>query len=105
MVASVEGVVPRGSGYCVGDWIFLPGLNQVYVSSFNLSAEAIDEYLVGMKCYGARWTHGYPSALLVTADHILQNKVRLNFDLRPVSTGSETIIGSGAGSTKSSVSV
>lgn len=82
--------IPRGSG-CVGDWIFLPGLNQVYVSSFNMSADAIDEYLVAMEHYGVRWIHGYPSALLVIADHILQNKVRLNFDLRLVSTGSETI--------------
>lgn len=86
--------IPRGSG-CLGDWIVLPGLRQLYVSSFNMSANAIDEYLTAMERYGVRWVHGYPSALLVIAEHILRKNVRLNLDLRLVSTGSETISSAG----------
>lgn len=82
--------IPRASAMS-GEWIFLPGLNQVYASCFSMHDLAIEELLVAAEAHKVTWVHGYPSSLLPIAEYILRTGRRVRACVKLVSTGSESI--------------
>jgi phenylacetate-CoA ligase len=53
-------------------WVWNAGLNQLYMSSYHLSAESVHDYLDALATYRIRYLLGYTSALYTLADEAIR---------------------------------
>ena len=75
-------------------WRFnLPG-RQIRFSNYHLAPENADAYAKTIQRYGLRWLHGYPSALALLGQFVLEQDLGPFPDVGIVTTGAENLLAS-----------
>lgn len=64
--------------------------NMVYFSVYHMSEANLPQYVSALQKYNVMWVHGYPSAINVLAEYMLEHGLRLN--VRHVTTGAENLL-------------
>ena len=65
--------------------------NTIFVSAYNLSPEALQQYVGVLSRTRPKYFYGYASALYLFAQHILQNNIKIKHPPRAIISTSETL--------------
>lgn len=65
---------------------------QEYFSTYHMSPQNMGWYLNEIKDKGLRWIHGYPSAIGLLADYILENQIEYHGNIDYITTGAENLL-------------
>ena len=63
---------------------------QMYHSIYHMKTENLDSYIFAIQKNNIRWIHGYPSAINLLAEHIIERRMKLKVDY--VTTGAENLL-------------
>lgn len=64
--------------------------HQMYFSTYHLSDRNFKYYIEEIEKNNIQWIHGYPSAINLLADYVVQNQKRIN--IKYVTTGAENLL-------------
>lgn len=73
-------------------WRYNKGLNQIYFSVYHLSEDSIEHYLRELIKSKIKWIHGYPSAIALIAQYIINNNIEMDHQIKYITTGSENLL-------------
>ena len=73
-------------------WRYNIPARQVIFSGYHLRPDHIQTYLEKIKRSGIRWLHGYPSHLALVASFVIENKVKLEDQIRWITAGAESLL-------------
>lgn len=68
-----------------------PG-KQVYFSAYHMSHESMCYYVEALEKYHLQWIHGYPSSISLLAQYMLENRIRLSYKVKWITTGAENLL-------------
>ncbi len=73
-------------------WDYDPALRELRLSPFHMSAEVMDGFLKVMEEYEVEFIHGYPSSIVVLADHIISENITPPSSLKGILPVSESTL-------------
>lgn len=73
-------------------WFYDPLLNQLSIATFRMNDDNLFEYVNLIQDFKPDFIHGYPSAIMILAQYIRNNNIKLKFKLKGIIGISETII-------------
>ena len=71
--------------------INLPG-RQILFSGYHMSPPTMNSYVAELRKRKPLWLHGYPSLLSLLANHLLEERQTLGYDMKFVTTGAENLL-------------
>lgn len=74
-----------------------PG-RQILFSAYHMSADSLDTYVEELERRRPIWLHGYPSLLVLLANHLIERNRTLAYGIRFVTTGAENLLSAQADS-------
>lgn len=63
---------------------------QLYFSTYHMNDNSMPHYIYSIKNSKVNWIHGYPSAINILADYMIQNHQKLN--IKYTTTGAENLL-------------
>jgi len=73
--------------------INIPG-RQILFSGYHMSPENLKYYIQELNKRQLPWIHGYPSLITLLGNYILEMGIRLNYNIRWITTGAENLLSS-----------
>lgn len=64
---------------------------QVYFSAYHMNNNNMPHYIDALEKYKPIWIHGYPSSISFLAQYMIENDVKLSYDVQWITTGAENL--------------
>jgi len=72
-------------------WVYNYVEKQLFMSTYHLTENNLKFYIEKLNSFQPKFIDGYPSAIYIIANYILNNNITLNFNLKAISVTAETL--------------